>query len=124
MPGRRSFRTRIEYLINSDVAADVHAHIGDLSNKVVLELSPGPGYLTRLLLNSDVQKVIAVEDNDFFEAPLHECKAIAGDLIDLVFADMKSFALYEKLDLNVWNKLEATVKQVPWQGRTRGMSEG
>lgn len=114
MPGRRSFRTRIEYLINTDVAADVVSHLGPLGDKVVVELSPGPGYLTQQLLNTDLRRLIAIEDNDFFEPALKEYRDMTGDLMDVVIGDMKSFALYEKLDHHVWSKLDAKMTPVPW----------
>lgn len=44
-------------------------HCGDLKNRVVIEVGPGPGSLTRSIINAGARRVIAVEkDQRFFPA--------------------------------------------------------
>ncbi|XP_067844727.1 dimethyladenosine transferase 2, mitochondrial [Heptranchias perlo] len=77
----RNFR---RFIVNPDLAnLIVECLDGDLSenNAVILECNPGPGVLTRALLNSGAQRVVALEsDQQFFPALQSLEKRLNGQL--------------------------------------------
>lgn len=49
------------FLLDPMINQQIIALAGDLTNKNIIEVGPGPGGLTRVLLNTHAQKVIAIE---------------------------------------------------------------
>ncbi len=64
------------FLLDSDIPEQIMQICGDLSGKTVVEIGPGIGSLTRFLLASQAEKIIAVEFD-------HKCYAILQDLAQL-----------------------------------------
>lgn len=60
---------------------------------VILEVGPGPGGLTRALLESSAQKVIVVEKDERFIPALHQLKLLAGNRLEVIQQDALSFSL-------------------------------
>lgn len=57
------------FLLDLRVTDRIVKHCGDLTNKCVIEVGPGPGPLTRSLINAGARRIIAVEkDERFFPA--------------------------------------------------------
>ncbi len=60
---------------------------GDMAGVTAIEIGPGPGGLTRALLETGATRVIAVERDDRCVAALAELAAAGGGRLDLVHAD-------------------------------------
>jgi dimethyladenosine transferase 1 len=57
------------FLLDLRVTDRIVKHCGDITNKVIIEVGPGPGPLSRSLINAGARRLIAVEkDQRFFPA--------------------------------------------------------
>lgn len=56
---------------------------GDLTDRTVIEVGPGPGGLTRSLLKTNVKKVIVIEQDERCMPALEEIKAVVGDRLEI-----------------------------------------
>lgn len=74
---------------------------GDLEGRTVLEVGPGPGGLTRALLQTKVRQVIAVERDPRCIAALRELAGDAGGRLCLIEADALAFDLKDLGDERV-----------------------
>jgi 16S rRNA (adenine1518-N6/adenine1519-N6)-dimethyltransferase len=79
------------FLLDLNLTGRIARSAGDLSGVTVIEVGPGPGGLTRALLNSDAAAVVAVErDNrcivalaDLVEASEGRLRLIEGDALEV-----------------------------------------
>ncbi len=79
------------FLLDLNITMKVARAAGDLENVTVLEIGPGPGGLTRSLLASGAQRVIAIERDERCLPALQEISeafegrltVIAGDALEL-----------------------------------------
>jgi 16S rRNA (adenine1518-N6/adenine1519-N6)-dimethyltransferase len=79
------------FLLDLNLTGRIARSAGDLSGVTVIEVGPGPGGLTRALLNSDAAVVVAVErDNrcivalaDLVEASEGRLRLIEGDALEV-----------------------------------------
>ena len=74
------------FLLDGNLTAKIARLAGPLADRVVIEVGPGPGGLTRALLQS-AAKVIVVEKDQRFVAGLQALRAEFGDRLDIVVAD-------------------------------------
>ena len=75
------------FLLDLNITSKIVRHAGDLSGKTVFEIGPGPGGLTREILKSDAQKVIAVEFDPRAVAALQSLKDISNGRLSIQQAD-------------------------------------
>ena len=64
---------------------------GSLVNSTVLEIGPGPGALTRALLASGVEKVIAIEKDKNFIPILREIEKVYPNRLEIIEQDALTF---------------------------------
>lgn len=64
---------------------------GSLFNSTVLEIGPGPGALTRALLASGVEKVIAIEKDKNFIPILKEIEKVYPNRLEIIEQDALTF---------------------------------
>ena len=82
------------FLLDLNLTGKIARAAGDLTQSTVIEVGPGPGGLTRALLTSGAQRVIAIERDERCLAALAEISAhypgrldvIAGDALKTDFA--------------------------------------
>ena len=74
------------FLLDLNITRKIARLAGPLADSVVIEVGPGPGGLTRALLETGA-RVIAIEKDRRFEPLLAELAAHAPARLDLVFAD-------------------------------------
>jgi 16S rRNA (adenine1518-N6/adenine1519-N6)-dimethyltransferase len=75
------------FLFDPSILRRIAAAAGDLAAATVLEVGPGPGGLTRALLEAGAARLVAVERDPRFVAHLRELEAHAGGRLTLVEAD-------------------------------------
>ncbi|MBL8560221.1 MAG: 16S rRNA (adenine(1518)-N(6)/adenine(1519)-N(6))-dimethyltransferase RsmA [Hyphomonadaceae bacterium] len=75
------------FLLDLELTRRIVRAAGDLSGKQVIEIGPGPGGLTRALLESDAAEVIAIEKDPRFVAILGELGPWSGNRLRLIEAD-------------------------------------
>ena len=79
------------FLLDSSITDQIVLSAGSLKGKFILEIGPGPGGLTRSLLASQAEKVVAVETDARCIAALNEIKTITGDRLEVINTDALKF---------------------------------
>ncbi len=92
------------FLLDLNLTAKIARAAGDLTNCAVIEVGPGPGGLTRAILEADAAKLIAIERDARCIAALQPLIAVSDSRLQIVEAD----AL--KIDV------VALLRQEGWQG--------
>jgi len=86
------------FLLDQNITDKIVRLCGDLLGLNVVEIGPGPGGLTRSLLNSGAGSVTAVEfDNRAIQA-LESLKTYAGDRLNIMEADALAVNVLELVD--------------------------
>ena len=75
------------FLLDLNVTRKIARLAGPFAGNVVLEVGPGPGGLTRALLESDASRVIAIEMDERFIPLLAELAAASSMPLEMVRAD-------------------------------------
>lgn len=75
------------FLLDLNLTRRIAQAAGDLSGASVIEIGPGPGGLTRALLETDAERVYAVERDRRCLAALAELEAAAGGRLKLIEDD-------------------------------------
>lgn len=75
------------FLLDGNLTARIVREAGDLAGRHVVEVGPGPGGLTRALLDSDAASVTVVEIDRRAVAVMHEMAALVGERLRVVEAD-------------------------------------
>ncbi|MGD2132051.1 MAG: 16S rRNA (adenine(1518)-N(6)/adenine(1519)-N(6))-dimethyltransferase RsmA [Maricaulaceae bacterium] len=75
------------FLLDLNLTAKIARFAGPLDDRVVIEVGPGPGGLTRALLNAGAAGVIAVEKDARFIPALSELEGAAGGRLHIEHAD-------------------------------------
>jgi len=76
------------FLLDLNITRRIARAAGPLENTTVLEIGPGPGGLTRALLEEGVRTVIAVERDDRCIAALDDIAAAADGRLEILAADV------------------------------------
>jgi 16S rRNA (adenine1518-N6/adenine1519-N6)-dimethyltransferase len=79
------------FLFDPSILRRIAAAAGDLAGATVIEIGPGPGGLTRALLEAGATRLVAVERDPRFVAHLRELEPHAGGRLTLVQADALEF---------------------------------
>ena len=83
------------FMLDPNILRRIAAAAGDLSGRTVVEVGPGPGGLTRALLDAGAKRVIAIERDPRCIAALGELAAAAGGRLSLIEADALALDLAE-----------------------------
>lgn len=75
------------FLLDSGITDNVARHAGDLTHVNVIEIGPGPGGLTRSLLNAGAKHLFVVEKDDRCIAVMEQLKAAAGGGLSIIHGD-------------------------------------
>jgi 16S rRNA (adenine1518-N6/adenine1519-N6)-dimethyltransferase len=82
---RKSFGQH--FLLDLNITRKIVREAGPLAGKAVVEVGPGPGGLTRALLESDADHVLAIEKDPRFVAQLADLASAAPGRLTVVEAD-------------------------------------
>ncbi|HEX8568402.1 MAG TPA: 16S rRNA (adenine(1518)-N(6)/adenine(1519)-N(6))-dimethyltransferase RsmA, partial [Caulobacteraceae bacterium] len=75
------------FLLDLNVTRKIVRLAGPLAGRAVIEVGPGPGGLTRALIESGASRIVAVEKDARFIPLLEELAAAAGGRLQVVGAD-------------------------------------
>jgi len=75
------------FILDMNVTARIVREAGDLAGRHVIEVGPGPGGLTRALLDSNAETITALEIDPRAIAALEELRVVAGPRLRIVAAD-------------------------------------
>lgn len=75
------------FLLDLNLTGRIARAAGDLSNRTVIEIGPGPGGLTRALLAAGARKVIAIERDPRCMAALADVATVYPDRLEVIEAD-------------------------------------
>jgi 16S rRNA (adenine1518-N6/adenine1519-N6)-dimethyltransferase len=75
------------FLCDLNLTGRIAAHAGDLSGCTVFEIGPGPGGLTRALVESNAAKIIAIEKDRRCLPALAAIIALAENRLEVIEAD-------------------------------------
>ncbi len=75
------------FILDKNFTDKIVKTCGDLTNHEVLEIGPGPGSLTRSILDAGVKKLTVIEKDERCLAALQELKDFYGDKLQIINAD-------------------------------------
>src|SRR5262247_526151 len=75
------------FLLDLNLTRRIARAAGDLGEGTVIEVGPGPGGLTRALLECGARRVVAVERDERCRAALEEIAAACPGRLNILFAD-------------------------------------
>lgn len=75
------------FILDKNFTDKIAKTAGDLSNSIVLEIGPGPGSLTRSILDVNAKKLISIEKDSRCLAALSELKEFYGERFEIVEGD-------------------------------------
>lgn len=81
------------FLLDPAILARIAALAGDLEGRTVLEVGPGPGGLTRALLQTRARRIVALERDPRCIRALGELAGHAGARLEVIEADALDFEL-------------------------------
>jgi 16S rRNA (adenine1518-N6/adenine1519-N6)-dimethyltransferase len=75
------------FLFDLNLTDRIVRYAGDLAGCSVIEIGPGPGGLTRSILNGGAEKLIVIEQDERCIAALEDIAAAAGGRLQIINAD-------------------------------------
>src|ERR1700677_631786 len=75
------------FLCDLNLTRKIAACAGDLKGCTVFEIGPGPGGLTRALLETDAKKIIAIEKDRRCIEALGDLVAVSKNRLEIIEAD-------------------------------------
>jgi len=75
------------FILDKNFTDKIARAAGDLSHTNVLEIGPGPGSLTRSILDAGAKKLIVIEKDERCLEALKELKKFYGDRLEIISAD-------------------------------------
>jgi len=75
------------FLLDLNLTRKIARLAGPLQDEIVIEVGPGPGGLTRALLDADAARVIAIEKDPRFADLLQHLASVANERLTVVEAD-------------------------------------
>ncbi len=102
------------FLLDGNITAKIVRCAADVTGINVVEIGPGPGGLTRALLESDAACIYAIEKDDRCVAALGELRAVYGERFVLLAQDALSYSLPDHIPAP-----RAIVANLPYNVGTR-----
>jgi len=107
------------FILDKNFTDKIAKSVGDLSEYELLEVGPGPGSLTRSILDTKAKKLIAIEKDHRCLAALEELQKFYGERLEIINADAleidetkifeKKFKIIANLPYNI-----GTVLLIKW----------
>ncbi|KAL9656422.1 hypothetical protein ABK040_005187 [Willaertia magna] len=109
------------FLLNLHVTDRIIKHCDNIENKTVIEIGPGPGSLTRSILQKNPKRLIVVEKDDRFlpalqnlqqSVPDGKMHIVQGDILKIDQLDLIDYFLTEEEKENLQRKRENLLQNV------------
>ena len=81
------------FILDKNFTDKIVAAAGDLTNSTILEIGPGPGSLTRSILDAGCKKLIVVEKDKRCISLLEEFKEFYGNRLEIIEGDALNYDL-------------------------------
>ena len=88
------------FLLDSNLTHRIALAAGQVTNKTVIEIGPGPGGLTRSLLQTDAKRIIAVERDTRCILALQDLKQVYPKKLELIEAVALDFQIRSIIEPN------------------------
>lgn len=75
------------FILDQTITDQIVLQCGNLQDRIILEIGPGPGGLTRSLLSSNAKTIICIETDYKCITALQEIKKYSGDRLQIIQAD-------------------------------------
>jgi 16S rRNA (adenine1518-N6/adenine1519-N6)-dimethyltransferase len=85
------------FLLDSNITAKIARIAGDLNGVHIIEVGPGPGGLTRALLETQAQHIYAIEKDDRCVDALKELEIFASGRLTLIAEDALEFSAMDNV---------------------------
>lgn len=95
------------FLLDLNLTNKIVRLSGNLEGSFVCEVGPGPGSLTRSILNAGVERLLVVERDRRFLPSLELLSEASGDRLLIHYGDV--------LEFDIENSCKYYVKQVSWE---------
>jgi len=83
------------YLLDTNLTRRIVREVGDIKNKILFEVGAGPGGLTRALLETDAERLIALERDSRCIVALSDLTKCYSNRLTVIEADALKFELKE-----------------------------
>ena len=88
------------YILDPQILLSIVKSLGNLSKYIIFEIGPGPGGLTRLLLELGAKYVIIIEKDKRFIDPLIEIKKYYSNKLKIIIGDILNIDLFKLIKKN------------------------
>src|SRR3954468_5275211 len=75
------------FLLDGNITDRIARTAGELKNHTVIEVGPGPGGLTRSLLNAGSGRLVVIEKDERCLAAMAQLKTVFGERLDIIGGD-------------------------------------
>ena len=106
------------YLLDLNLTGKIASQAGDLAGTTVIEIGPGPGGLTRSLLDHNPRKVISIEIDSRFKPALKQIRDLYEDRFEFYCMDGLKFD-YSTLE----NEPSKIVANLPYNSATKFLAQ-
>jgi len=102
------------FLLDLNLTAKIARAAGDLTDCAVIEVGPGPGGLTRAILEAGAVKLVAIERDARCIAALQPLMVVSGGRLDIVAADALDTDAVSLLRAQDWQGPIKVVANLPY----------
>ncbi|ESP00604.1 hypothetical protein LOTGIDRAFT_112074 [Lottia gigantea] len=81
------------FLLDMNLNKKIIRKAGNLTNNVVIEVGPGPGGITRAILEKDIDRLIVIEKDKRFLPSLETISRLSGKNMRVVHGDILNYSL-------------------------------
>ncbi|XP_075224438.1 mitochondrial transcription factor B1 [Lycorma delicatula] len=95
------------FLLDSRVTDKIVRAAGNIKDGEVCEVGPGPGSITRSILRKNPSKLIVIEKDRRFQAPLEMLAEAVPCQMDIIFGDVLTFnmeRIFNECNLRQWSE--------------------
>ena len=83
------------FLFDLNLTRKIAGFVPNLENSIIVEVGPGPGGLTRALLEKGAKKIIAIEKDKSTLPILEEIKKVSNGKLEIVIGDALKLPIFE-----------------------------
>ena len=81
------------FLFDLNITRKIVASCGDISGLNIIEIGPGPGGLTQVILEQDIRKLYSIEFDKRAVTALHDLETVYGEKFQIIEADALKYSI-------------------------------